>query len=363
MKKVNVIEHGIVRRGEGMFGYYGWPSVTRTEDNRLLVVASGNRINHICPFGKSVMFTSYDNGASWSEPTVIGDTLIDDRDSGILDMGEGRLLETWFSFDIRLMQDMRYKHMNVKEYAVSEAYMDTLDDEIHTEYLGSYIRRSLDNGKTWLPRQKVPVTTPHGPIKLRNGDILYFGKEYKGWHHTMDGRVQAYLSHDFGETWELIGEVPFPEDTHNTCFHEPSVVELPSGRLIGMIRYQHFKPDYVKYPWLSIFSTYSDDGGRTWSTAKPTGVLGTPPHLMRHSDGTLICVYGRRDFPFGQMAMISRDDGETWEKDLVLRDDGINWDLGYPCSTELEDGSIFTVYYQILPGDRKASILWTRWRV
>ena len=23
MKKVNVIEHGIVRRGEGMFGYYG----------------------------------------------------------------------------------------------------------------------------------------------------------------------------------------------------------------------------------------------------------------------------------------------------------------------------------------------------
>ena len=47
----------------------------------------------------------------------------------------------------------------------------------------------------------------------------------------------------------------------------------------------------------------------------------------------------------------------------MLRDDGPDGDLGYPCSLELEDGSIFTVYYQKQPGDALTSILWTRWQI
>ena len=84
------------------------------------------------------------------------------------------------------------------------------------------------------------------------------------------------------------------------------------------------------------------------------------PHLMRHSSGAIICSYGRREEPFGQRVLISYDDGKTWSKDAELRSN-FEWDMGYPCSVELADGSILTVYYQRLPGDVGNSFLYTRW--
>jgi hypothetical protein len=49
---------------------------------------------------------------------------------------------------------------------------------------------------------------------------------------------------------------------------------------------------------------------------------------------------------------------------MILRDDGPDGDLGYPCSTELGDGSILTVYYQ-KPARRedKCALLCSRWRL
>ena len=72
---------------------------------------------------------------------------------------------------------------------------------------------------------------------------------------------------------------------------------------------------------------------------------GAPAHLLMHSSGTLISTYGYREAPYGIRTMLSRDGGETWETDHVLVDDEPSPDLGYPCSVELRDGSILTVYY------------------
>ena len=58
---------------------------------------------------------------------------------------------------------------------------------------------------------------------------------------------------------------------------------------------------------------------------------------------------------------LSRDDGATWDHDWIIRDDGPDGDLGYPASVELDDGSLFTVYYQKVPGDAKCSLLCSRW--
>lgn len=44
-------------------------------------------------------------------------------------------------------------------------------------------------------------------------------------------------------------------------------------------------------------------------------------------------------------------------------DDGLDEDLGYPCSVELSDGSILTVYYQKLVPGKNTSVLWSRWRL
>ncbi len=108
----------------------------------------------------------------------------------------------------------------------------------------------------------------------------------------------------------------------------------------------------------------SEDGGRTWSRAEPMGCHGSPPHLLAHSSGALVGVYGRRLPPFGQRALISRDRGASWEYDYVLRDDGPDRDLGYLSSVELDDGSILTAYYQKpTAAADKCAILWTRWRL
>ena len=45
----------------------------------------------------------------------------------------------------------------------------------------------------------------------------------------------------------------------------------------------------------------------------------------------------------------------VWERNVILSEIGRK--------KELEDGSIFTVYYQKQPGDALTSILWTRWQI
>ena len=71
---------------------------------------------------------------------------------------------------------------------------------------------------------------------------------------------------------------------------EPHVVELPDGRWMGAIRTHNEEMD----PAFTVFITYSDDKGKTWSKPKGIGVDGSPPHLMVHSSGAVICSYSCR---------------------------------------------------------------------
>ena len=65
-------EHGIVcSLPDQTFGYFGWPSVARLGGDTLVAVASGLRNEHICPFGRTVLLVSRDEGRSWSSPRVI----------------------------------------------------------------------------------------------------------------------------------------------------------------------------------------------------------------------------------------------------------------------------------------------------
>ena len=121
-------------------------------------------------------------------------------------------------------------------------------------------------------------------------------------------------------------------------------------------------PDEESIPRVfSLMQTESDDGGRTWTTARPLGFHGSPPHLLRHSTGVLVLTYGYRQAPFGQRVAFSRDDGATWEHDWIVREDGPDGDLGYPATVELADGSLFTVCYQKAAAGEKCSLLWSRW--
>ncbi len=239
------------------------------------------------------------------------------------------------------------------------------DDRVNA-LLGSWLMLSEDRGATWGAPTRVPVSTPHGPVLLKSGDLLYLGKLYGKWSDMLDAGITAARSRDGGHTWEVLGQVPAFPGTDSSNYHEPHVIELPSGRLIGVIRIEdsgRARTGDAGVPSFSLMQTESDDGGRTWTTARPLGFHGSPPHLLRHSSGVLVCSYGYRQSPCGQRVAFSRDDGATWEHDWIVRDDGPDGDLGYPSTVELADGSLFTVCYQKAAAGEKCSLLWSRWRL
>ena len=358
-------EHGIVNRTQNsIFSYQGWPSVCRDENGTLYAVASSFRTSHICPFGKTVMYVSRDNGKSWTPPIVINDTYLDDRDAGIVYLGGGKMLVTWFSHPAEVYATGRYfgSVRNSPSPIEAGAVMGMLAGYpyIPKELArgGSFIRISNDYGVTWGETIRVPVSSPHGPGLLRDGRLIYLGKEMYS-DEVPKGSICAMESCDGGHSWQLLCVLDLPRELSCDNFHEPHVLELPDGRLFGAIRAQGSGVPHG----FSIYTTISDDGGKTWSELVCTDVSGSPPHLLLHSSGALICAYGRREAPFGERAMVSYDFGETWRDDYVLDERAKDGDLGYPASVELDDGSIVTVYYQKYPSDTKCSILCTKWRL
>lgn len=354
------MNYGIVSRTEGgLFRYQGWPTVCRDEKGVLYVVCSGHRLSHVCPFGKNLMYVSRDEGKTWSLPTIINDTELDDRDGGMVSLGHGKLLMTYFNNP----RDMFYDEGLWKYHCTDPIIRDMakglaegfkhLPDERYNP--GSFIRLSNDSGKTWMPAIKVPVSSPHGPIKLKDGRLLYVGNECQSGIYEK-GKIFAFESTDGGQSWNCLSKIEKPADFFgNLC--EPHAVELEGGRIVVALRYQRSN-DIID---ISTCICHSDDGGKSWSEPKPLGICGAPPHFLLHSSGALVLTYGRRLAPFGQRAMISYDGGNTFGDEIEISERAEDNDLGYPSSVELDDGSMLTVYYQKLKGDGFCSILYTKW--
>ena len=353
-------QHGVVcSMPERKDGYFGWPSAAVLEGGTIAVGASGLRRHHIDPWGKTVVWFG-DSEKGFGEPVVIHNSPLDDRDVGLTALPGGGLLATWFSLDPRIFHDQLKKQFSAEEFAEIEKDMNAVDDETAIAHQGSWTQRSDDGGKTWHAKVRCPLSTPHGPIVLSDGRLLYLGKQFPAGLTRPFADVACAVSSDNGDTWQEIGVVPLPEGTSIDQFHEPHVAQCADGTLRGYIRYHYPQEEGGN---LGVFQTESHDGGKTWTMAEDMGIHGSPPHILKHSSGAWVMVYGWRHPGYGQRAKISLDEGKTWGEELILRDDGPDGDLGYPCSVELEDGSIFTVYYQKAAAGEKTSILWTKWNI
>ena len=82
--------------------YHGWPTLARRADGQLLLVCSGGREAHVCPFGRVELMRSDDDGQSWTWPRVLMDGAIDDRDAGVLETDQGTILVTTFTSLVRV---------------------------------------------------------------------------------------------------------------------------------------------------------------------------------------------------------------------------------------------------------------------
>jgi hypothetical protein len=176
-----------------------------------------------------------------------------------------------------------------------------------------------------------------------------------GLRDSVDKNKQLIVSEDDGVTWDVVSSIPGTDGP----WGETHMVEAGDQRLIALMRHQD-SDIKNRYLWQSE----SNDGGLTWSEAVRTGMLGYPPHIVRLRSDWLIVAYGRRVEPFGIRACISRDRGETWDvEDEIVLSDAHCPDLGYPASVQLDDGSVYTVYYQVDKPCEKPGLMATHWRV
>lgn len=344
----------IISNPNSHHGYFAWPTVSLLQDGKIAVGASGFRLEHICPFGKAVISYSFDGGETYTLPAPVIDTPLDDRDAGICTFGEKGVIFTSFNNSA----DMQRQHNKENEYV--QSYINTITKEDEEKYLGALFRISHDCGITFGEILSSPVTSPHGPIELRDGTVLWAGTRFDD---VFGGIEVRRLDTESGKT-ELVGKIT--ASNKNFVLNEPHMVELPDGKLICHMRCENSELFYGGEEKLfTVFQSVSDDCGKTWSAPEmlldETG--GAPPHLIQLSSGILLSTYGRRKQPYGIMAMMSTDGGNSWEKDIRIYENHASDDIGYPSTIELSDGTLITVFYATDSENGPCRIMQQKWRI
>jgi hypothetical protein len=342
--------------------YHGWPTLARRKNGELLLVFSGGRERHVCPFGRVELMRSHDDGQNWGWPQVLLDGPIDDRDAGVVETAKGSLLVTTFTSlayeaTLEKMEKTTLPPGNDRlehERLLMEwrAAHNRINAEQRKQELGTWMIRSTDGGVTWSARYAVPVNSPHGPVVLRDGRLIYAGKAI--WK---DERVGVCESQDDGVTWEWLATIPARPGDDPKNYHELHAVEASNGTLIAHIR--NHNPANAG----ETLQSESTDGGKTWSVPRSIGVWGLPSHLLRLRDGRLLMSYGHRRAPIGNLARVSSDNGATWSEPLTISDDAKSRDMGYPSTVECDDGAFVTVWYELLASSPYAQLRQARWRL
>ena len=203
-------------------------------------------------------------------------------------------------------------------------------------------------GSSWLRRLS------DGTLLAAIGHVDHVFEEEEGRLvlKSGGGGVFCHRSEDGGSTWSE------PAPMHD-WFSEGGVAATPSGKLLAAHRYQRpglegDPPDLAQrmhsntggWPYKNVCVIESLDRGRTWERARLlTTVFGqTRGYPVALSDGTAIVIHDTRygPGPPGSRAMISRDEGASWEDEVYYLDHTV-FTGSYNASVRLEDDLILTV--------------------
>ena len=349
-----ILETKVISRQPDL--YHGWPTLARCRNGQLLLVCSGGREAHVCPFGRVELMRSHDQGQAWTWPEVVLDGPIDDRDAGVLETAKGSILITTFTslaYESILTKAEKDGNWPADRLAHWRAAHERVNAQQRQAARSVWMIRSTDGGVTFSGRYESLVNSPHGPIQLADGRLLYAGKEL--WRS--ENRNGVCQSQDDGQHWEWLAAIPTRDGDDHRNYHELHAVETADGRIIVQIR-NHNKANAGE-----TLQCESSDGGKTWSKPQPIGVWGLPSHLLRLKDDRLLMTYGHRRPPFGNQARISADHGRTWSEPIVVSGDGVGGDLGYPSTVQLDDGTLVSVWYEAMSGSSRAVLRQAKWKL
>ena len=342
LRRVTIREKFVVYKGgedEALF-----PGLTRAANGDLLVSFC---TQFDCqPGGEAFLLRSSDEGLTWSKPVSM---VRSKKSDGCINLSVG----------LTTLKD------GTVLYPCCDTKITRKWDQHEADLL---IPRSHDHGATWS--DPVPIGADviepfaYGKIiELRNGDLLcpIWGKRLceEAW------RTGLVRSRDGGHTWGehvTIGydphtRIPSPQDevVHCAGFNEATLVELPDGRVLAVLRQQG-----VGETLRQLFQSLSCDGGHTWSMPQPMPLWGTSPSL--HLTGSGLLLLGYRNHvgnPQGLAAAgvgisLSEDFGATWPEHRLLDDpQGYpyqhEFEAGYPAFLDVEGGNVLVVFYSFDP--------------
>lgn len=282
----------------GAGGYEAFPDVTRLVDGRLFCAFYAGYTHVSFPNeslpqgGRIVGCYSSDEGRTWTEPRVVVDTPLDDRDPSLLQSPDGRLICNFFT------------------HSPGNRHRD------------SYLVESSDGGETWSAPRLLFANFPcSSPIRILSTGRWILGF-YEGAGHTY---AAVSWSDDAGRTWSPLVKVPCPWPVD-----ESDLIERLDGSLY-LIQRDH------------MAVSGSTDGGETWSESTDAGFVGHCPYLLRLKDRPLVLLGTRVP---ETMLRVSRDDCQTWSEPIQID----THHGAYPSMVELTDGTVLVVYYE--EGDR-----------
>lgn len=266
------------------------------------------------PYNWVVLYTSEDDGKSWTGPMLVID----------------------HEFPIRAFDPNLWTDPNGRMWLFwSQSY--THDDGIFGTW-AMYTENPQDENPTWSD----PVRIANGiamndPIVLANGDWILptaiWAISPEVAEYAEERYSNAYISKDSGETWSYLGSVPSYEGDRNA--DENMIICQPDGSLRMLIRTK-----------LGIEESYSVDGGKTWSGATDAGISPVVSrfYVATLASGNQILIYN--DPPTGSSrthltAALSTDGGQTWAYKLVI---DARSAVTYPDAFQDSDGFIYIIY-------------------
>jgi len=182
--------------------------------------------------------------------------------------------------------------------------------------------------------------------QLSTGRIIMPTQKLMGYEHQDENKDHCIsgvmYSDDDGRTWK--GPDSYV-DLPLRGTMEPKVEELKDGRLLMVMR-----TDLG-----TVFKSYSEDGGSTWSKPQTTGLRAPEscPGLRRiPQTGDLVVIWNHSlyDPKFDHYGLrtpltvaISRDEGETWENIKDIETDP-EWEFTNPVTYVTSDGNLLIAY-------------------